>query len=356
MNEGSLTVLAEKYGTALGDFLVRFDEEARLHAYELGRRAMNEDAGLLDIVTIHHLSLRTFLAHASNSSMTKTWLSRAAEFLGECLAPFEMSQRGYREANNELRRLIGALEQKNDEVSRANRELEAFSYSVAHDLRAPLRAIDGFSSILLRDHTAELDEAGLEHLRLVRSSAQRMAQLIDDLLNLSRFSRAEVHRLTFDLGSLARDVMQRIRQEDPERPFEFVVEDGIPPVDADPGLLDAVLQNLLGNAWKYTRRCEKAHVEFGWDPAEGAYFVRDNGAGFDMAYANKLFQVFHRLHSAAEFEGTGVGLAIVQRIVERHGGRIWVDARKDQGATFFFTIPGATTSISPLGSATLGKT
>lgn len=333
-----LAALAEQYGTALGDFLARFDEGARLRAYDLGRRALNEDAGILDIVTIHHLALDTFLRHAS-SAMTKIWLARAAEFLGECLAPFEMSQRGYREANNELRRLNSILLQKNDEIARANQELEAFSYSVAHDLRAPLRSIDGFSRILLRDHAGRLDEQGLEHLRLVCASAQRMAQLIEDLLNLSRFSRAEVHRRQLDLAAMARDVMQRVRQDEPERRLDFVVADPVPPAQGDPSLLEAVFQNLLGNAWKYTRRCELARIEFGWAPAPAAYFVRDNGAGFDMAYADKLFQVFHRLHSAAEFEGTGVGLAIVQRIIERHGGRIWAEARKDQGASFFFTLP-----------------
>lgn len=351
MNDGSLAKLAEHYGNALGDFLVRFDEAARLRAYELGRQAMSDDAGLLDIVTIHHLALKTFLAHAGSTSMTRIWLARAAEFLGECLAPFEMSQRGYREANQELHRLIAALERKNDEASRANRELEAFSYSVAHDLRAPLRAIDGFSSILLRDHIGQLDDMGQEHLRLVRASAQRMAQLIDDLLNLSRFSRAEVHRMRFDLGSLARDVMERIRQEDPQRQVDFVVGEGMPPVEADPSLLDAVLQNLLGNAWKYTRQQPAARIEFGWEPDAGAYFVRDNGAGFDMSYADKLFQVFHRLHSAAEFEGTGVGLAIVQRIIERHGGRVWANAKKDRGATFYFTLGSAAAPVGAGGGA-----
>lgn len=336
--KNGLADLAQQYGNALGDFLARFDEDARLRAYELGRQAMNEDAGILDVVTIHHLALDAFLRHASNA-MVKIWLARAAEFLGECLAPFEMSQRGYREANKELRRLNGALMHKNEEVARANTELEAFSYSVAHDLRAPLRSINGFSRILLRDHAAQLDEQGLENLRLVCASADRMAQLIDDLLNLSRFSRAEMRRRPLDMAAMASRIMDDIRRDNPGRTFDFVVADPLPPAEGDPGLIEAVLQNLLGNASKYTRYRDVAHIEFGWLPEPSAYFVRDNGAGFDMAYADKLFQVFHRLHSAAEFEGTGVGLAIVRRIIDRHGGRIWVEAEKDRGASFYFTLP-----------------
>lgn len=337
MRKGGLAALAEQYGLALGDFLAHFDEGARLHAYELGRQALIEDIGILDLVTIHHHALEAFLSVAE-AGMGRIWLARAAEFLGECLAPFEMSQRGYREANGELRRMNLALQEKNEEAARANRELEAFSYSVAHDLRAPLRSIDGFSAILLRDHGGMLDAAGQEYLRLVHASAQRMGQLIDDLLNLSRFARAELHCRPLDLGRMASEVVQRLRQEEPERWVDFRIGASLPPALGDPGLVDAVLQNLIGNAWKYTRQRQPAEIEFGWSPPARAYYLRDNGAGFDMAYAGKLFQVFHRLHSLAQFEGTGVGLAIVRRIVERHGGRIWAEALPERGATFYFTL------------------
>lgn len=356
MNNGGLAALAEQYGLALGDFLARFDEGARLHAYELGRRALIEDAGILDLVTIHHHALEAFLSVAEGS-MAKIWLARAAEFLGECLAPFEMSQRGYREANSELRRMNLTLQEKIEEAARANRELEAFSYSVAHDLRAPLRSIDGFSGILMRDHANQLDAGGQEYLRLVHTSAKRMGQLIDDLLNLSRFARAELHCRPLDLAALVGEVVQRLRREQPERQVDFRVEGDLPAAYGDPGLVDAVLQNLLDNAWKYTRRCPLARIEFGWSGEKRAYFVRDNGAGFDMAYAGKLFQVFHRLHSLAQFEGTGVGLAIVRRIVERHGGRIWAEAQPDRGASFYFTLaaehgaPASATRPFPLPPA-----
>lgn len=337
MSEDELTALAEEYGLALDSFLARDDEDARLHAYELGRRALMDEIGLLDIVAIHHLALRGVLGKSCTSS-AKVWLARAAEFLGECLGPFEMSQRGYREANHELRRMNDILYAKNEEIARANRELEAFSYSVAHDLRAPLRTIDGFSRIVLRDQAERLDEEGREHLRLVHESVQRMGRLLEDMLQLSRYSRAEMHRRPLDLAAMARETIARLQSEEPERSLDFTVADTLP-ARGDASLIGAVLENLLGNAWKYTRRRPVAIIELGWSPREQAYFVRDNGTGFDMAYAGKLFKVFQRLHSAAEFEGTGVGLSIVQRIIERHGGRIWAEALPEQGATFFFTLP-----------------
>jgi light-regulated signal transduction histidine kinase (bacteriophytochrome) len=342
MSEGGLELLSREYGKALGDFLVRFDETARLAAYELGRQALAEGVALLDVITIHHLALNSFIAHA-HGKVNRVWLSRAGEFLGECLSPFEMSQRGYQEANQGLRRMNEVLREKNEEISRANRELEAFSYSVAHDLRAPLRSIDGFSRILLRDNAAQLDESGREYLSLVRESAQRMGHLLEDMLNLARYSRAELHLQPVDLAAMARETMGRIRQEQPERSVDFVVPDTLP-ARGDAGLLAAVLENLLANAWKYSRPRETARIEFGWSPQEDAYFVRDNGVGFDMAYAGKLFKVFQRLHSVAQFEGTGVGLAIVERIIDRHGGRVWADSHLDQGSTFFFTLPAGQTT------------
>lgn len=348
MTQVGLALLSQQYSRALGDFLVRFDETARLEAYELGRQALNEGVALLDIVTIHHLALNAFIAHA-HGRVSKTWLSRAGEFLGECLSPFEMSQRGYREANQGLRQMNEVLRQKNEEISRANRELEAFSYSVAHDLRAPLRSIDGFSRILLRDNIDQLDEAGREYLRLVRESAQRMGHLLEDMLNLARYSRAEMRFTTVDLAALARQVMGRLRQEQPDRAVEFIAPEALP-ARGDDGLLAAVLENLLANAWKYSQPREVARIEFGWSAEHNAYFVRDNGVGFDMAYVGKLFKVFQRLHSVAQFEGTGVGLAIVERIVERHGGRVWAEARVDEGATFYFTLTDRQVAAAALPS------
>jgi signal transduction histidine kinase len=223
----------------------------------------------------------------------------------------------------------------------SNKELEAFSYSVAHDLRAPLRGINGFSQILLEDFGDKLEDEAKEFLQRIAAAAQRMGQLIDALLALSRVTRTELHREAVDLTRLADSVVNQLRQGQPERTVDFVREQGIS-AHGDTPLLRAVLENLLGNAWKFTGSREGASIAFGSEQIAGSvvYYVRDNGAGFDMAYATKLFAPFQRLHSANEFAGTGIGLATVQRIVHRHGGRIWAEGVVGQGATFRFTLPG----------------
>jgi len=239
----------------------------------------------------------------------------------------------------ERRRAEAEIKARTAQLEAANKELEAFSYSVSHDLRAPLRSIDGFSQALQEDYTARLDEEGRSHLRRVRAATQRMALLIDDLLHLARVSRAELRSAPVDLSTVAQGVVAELRQREPRRAVEFVCVDQAR-VRGDPALLRVVLENLLGNAWKFTAQRRPARIEFGVSQQDGAtaYFVRDNGAGFDMAYAEKLFGAFQRLHSAKEFEGTGIGLATVQRIVHRHGGRVWAESAVDQGATFYFTV------------------
>jgi DNA-binding response OmpR family regulator len=229
-----------------------------------------------------------------------------------------------------------------DELERKNKELEAFSYSVSHDLRAPLRAIHGFSEVLLEDHASSLDERGQRCLTRIRSAAQRMAELIDDMLELSRVGRAELTRAQARLTDLARALADELSRREPERQVTFVIEDGLV-ADADSRLLRVVLDNLLGNAWKFTAKVAQPRVELGSERRGGetVFFVRDNGAGFNMAYAHKLFSPFQRLHSEAEFPGTGIGLATVQRIVDRHGGRVWAESAVGHGATVFFTLPSA---------------
>lgn len=231
-----------------------------------------------------------------------------------------------------------------DEYDAANRELEAFSYSVSHDLRAPLRAIDGFSRMLIEDHGATLDPEALRLLGVIRTNAARMARLIDDLLAFSRASRAPLRRSRLDMAALARSVYTDVRAaEDPAREIEFRTGD-IPRADGDPDLMRQVWQNLLSNALKYTRPKARAIIEVSGAPADGgfAWTVRDNGVGFDMAYHDKLFGVFQRLHSPKEFEGTGVGLALVDRIVRRHGGRVSAKGVPGEGAAFTFWLPDAT--------------
>jgi two-component system NtrC family sensor kinase len=227
-----------------------------------------------------------------------------------------------------------------DELERKNRELEAFSYSVSHDLRAPLRSIDGFSTALLEEYSGNLDAKGQHYLDRVRTGAKRMAELIDSLLQLSKVGRAELRRRRVDLSALARTVATELQRVNPDRRVQVLIPDGVV-ADADDRLLQVVLENLLGNAWKFTTAVAEAVIEFGGLQQSGVptYFVRDNGAGFDMAHAGKLFSPFQRLHSEARFPGTGIGLATVHRIVDRHGGRIWAESAVERGATFLWTLP-----------------
>jgi signal transduction histidine kinase len=237
------------------------------------------------------------------------------------------------------RSLESRVRQRTAELEAANEELEAFSYSVSHDLRAPLRAIDGFSGIVLRDHAAALPAEGRRHLGLVHEGAQQMARLIDDLLTFAKTARQPIARRTISLKDLVNQCLKEFQREIAERKAEVEVGN-LPDCQADPALLKQVLVNLLGNAVKYTRKQSHAKIEVGCrsDNGEQAIYVKDNGAGFDMKHAGKLFGVFQRLHHKEDFEGTGVGLAIVQRVIHRHGGRVWAEAESDKGATFYFTL------------------
>lgn len=245
-------------------------------------------------------------------------------------------------AANSARELAEARASFVEELERKNKELEAFSYSVSHDLRAPLRSINGFSRLLLEDYAGNLDEKGQNYLVRVASSAQRMGELIDDILLLSRVSRADLRRGQIDLSRIVREVVENLQRADPDRRVTISIEENLS-ADADLGLMRVAIENLLGNAWKYTRKAPEVRIQFGVEKIEGSptFFVRDNGAGFDMAHSGNLFLPFHRLHSESDFPGTGIGLATVRRIIDRHGGRIWADGAVGQGATFHFVIPPA---------------
>lgn len=238
-----------------------------------------------------------------------------------------------------LRKSFTQIERSNQELAALNAELEAFSYSVSHDLRGPLRSMDGFSLALIEDYGDKLDEEGKDALERIRAASQRMGYLIDDLLRLSHVTRAELHVTRVDLSAIAREIADAMDREQPDRSVQWVIEAGLS-VRADPALTRIAIQNLLQNAWKFTGRTDRPVIRVGAleRDAKTVYFVADNGVGFDMAYADRLFGAFQRLHHADDFPGTGIGLAIVQRIIRRHDGKIWAEAKEGEGATFFFTV------------------
>ncbi len=290
----------------------------------------------------------------SPSLIRLPFLFTTAAFYGYLIDRSRRDQRRAREqAFADLERLVA---QRTADLTATNHELSAFAYSVSHDLRAPLRAIDAFSQALLEDYGERLEAQGQDYLRRVRANAGRMSQLIDDLLQLSRLTRAEMHFEPIELSTMARSIAADLQRTDPNRTVVFNIEPGVI-ARGDPRLVRVLLENLLGNAWKYTGRHPTAHIAFGrsGDGGEVVYYVRDDGAGFDLAYADKLFRPFQRLHTVEEFEGAGVGLATAQRVVRRHGGRIWADSAPEKGATFFFTLPteseGQETHREPLATA-----
>ena len=242
----------------------------------------------------------------------------------------------FRALNEELEQRV---KKRTAQLEATNKELESFSYSVSHDLRAPLRSIDGFSMALLDEYKDELDAEGQDYLRRVRSASQRMGQIIDDLLSLSRISRRELKKQEVNLSEIAQKIVEKLQESDSDRHVDIVIGHRVT-ADCDSNLIEVVLENLLGNAWKFTSKRDKPWIIFDTvvQDDELVYCVRDNGAGFDMAYANKLFGAFQRLHKDSDFHGYGIGLATVQRIIHRHGGRIWAEGHVDRGATFYFAV------------------
>jgi light-regulated signal transduction histidine kinase (bacteriophytochrome) len=252
----------------------------------------------------------------------------------------DITERKLNEAK--ISRLNEKIKQRAAELEVANKELEAFSYTVSHDLQTPLRSMNGFSQALFEDYPDRLDDQGKDYLKFIQESSKRMSQMIGDILRLSQITRSEIKKIKVNLSGLAQSVVEELEKAEPDRRVKFLISPGIK-VKGDRRLLQIVLENLLGNAWKFTQKVKNPVIEFGTltngkGQSATTYFVRDNGVGFNEAYTEKLFLPFQRLHSKQEYAGTGIGLASVQRVIKRHGGRIWATSKEGEGAAFFFTL------------------
>jgi signal transduction histidine kinase len=344
-----LSLFGARAGAALssGQSLILRDVDEELLAYE-GADMFNAMGGVKAIIVcplVKEDGLRAMMAvqQTTPRDWTTAEITIVQDVVERCWATIER-----RSAEENIHRLNAELEQRVTErttaLEAANKELEAFSYSVSHDLRAPLRAVDGFSQALLEDYGSQLPEEARRYLHTIRAGTQRMGVLIDDLLNFSRLSQQSLRKRAIDTRRQVQEALDELAEQREGRQVEIRIGD-LPECRGDRALLKQVWFNLLSNGFKYTRKRERAVLEIGCtrENDENVYFVRDNGTGFDMKYANKLFGVFQRLHRAEDYEGTGVGLAIVQRVVHRHGGRIWADAALDRGATFYFTLEGKAT-------------
>jgi light-regulated signal transduction histidine kinase (bacteriophytochrome) len=302
------------------------------------RNRESADAAELALVSREDYT-KAMLNMLEDFAAEKSRLEQAQRAMLNLLEDFNVERQKTEAVNLQLRDTIDSLRVAKEAADAANRELEAFAYSVSHDLRAPLRSVAGFSQVVLEDYFDKLDEEGKDSLRRIIAGTQKMGQLIDDLLNLSRLTRAEMIRERHDLSAMVRKIVEAKRSAQPERRVEFVIEDGLF-ADVDAHLMNVALENLIENARKFTGKRECARIEFGSIRKDGkvTYFVRDNGEGLDMAYAGKLFQPFQRLHRPDEFPGTGIGLATVKRIIERHGGVVWIEGEKGKGATVYFAL------------------
>jgi light-regulated signal transduction histidine kinase (bacteriophytochrome) len=312
-----------------------------LLAWTIGHRytqPMRDLANAANAIGSGDYTRRVEVKHADELGILAAAFNRMGNEIQREIGERQQAEATVRKMNSELE---ARVRERTTELETANDELQAFSYSVSHDLRSPLRSIDGFSQALLEDYDSQLDDTGKDYLRRLRGGAQRMGHLIDDLLLLSRVTLQPINREDVDLAAMARELIGELHEQDPDRVAHVQIQEGLIAL-ADRGLLWVALQNLIGNAWKFTANAVPAIIEVGARVTDGQteFFVRDNGAGFDMAYADKLFTPFQRLHSAEEFRGTGIGLATVHRIVARHGGRVWADAAEGRGATFFFTVGG----------------
>ena len=337
--------IAEEYRQVLEGKTIHFEGSFEGQDYLIHAAPLRDEHGSITQILVLSLNVTENLQTTEQLKAVNAELQRLFEESDQLRLALLSVVEDQRLAQEKVQQLNRELEQRVRErtaqLEATNKELEAFAYSVSHDLRAPLRALDGFSSGLLRDYQDQLDAQGQHYLTRIQGATRRMGQLIEDLLHLSRITRREMKREVIDLSQIARQVVENLVEQNPQRQVAFEIAPNLM-ARADASLMTIALENLLGNAFKFTNRCEQAHIQFGVDghADETVYFIRDDGAGFDMAYADKLFVPFQRLHSEQEFPGTGIGLATVGRIINRHGGRIWGESEVNHGTTFYFTLGG----------------
>jgi light-regulated signal transduction histidine kinase (bacteriophytochrome) len=343
--------LGAAYASALQRFLAEEDDEGLARAREIGYVALD---GSLDAtaVVLAHFEATEGSGRQSKQTKDAETSERRRRFLVEALRPFSVTRRHFEQANAELALLNETLLERAKELEVANTELETFNFSVSHDLRTSLQAISGFAQTLATRFGDELAPEARRCLDLILKSTRGMGELINDLLDLSQANRAALDREPVDIGALSRDAIVELESQIADSEVELVVG-GLPTVQGDPVLLKRVLVNLLANAIKFTRGKAPARVELDSFERDGepVIFVRDNGVGFDMKQSDKLFRAFERLHHSEEFEGTGIGLALVERIVDRHGGRVWAESAPGAGATFYFTLGECETVSAPRSAA-----
>ena len=353
-----------QYRQALHNYMLSDgDEAALLQAYDMGRQVLARGQNVMELMLVHQAVLLSSILGPLLEAEAARVTARSEAFLQQALVPFEIARRGVDETvtdlhlsnealeqrvaerTEELQKLNADLEQRVAERTRqleaANQELQAFAYSVSHDLRAPLRHMVGYTELLQKQASAILDERSRHYMLMILESAKQMGTLIDDLLAFSRIGRAETQKTMVSLAQLVKEAVSEVQQETEGRNIVWSIG-ALPQAYGDRSLLRLALVNLIANAVKFTRTRPQAEIEIGCTDGkddEVVVFIRDNGVGFEMKYVNKLFGVFQRLHRAEEFEGTGIGLATVQRIIHRHGGRVWAEGLVDRGATFYFSVP-----------------
>jgi light-regulated signal transduction histidine kinase (bacteriophytochrome) len=339
------SISPEDHAKAIFNILEDFSEE-KLRLEETQRAVLN----ILDDASGEKERLeelqRAVLNILDDFTGEKDRLETTQRAMLNLLEDFDVERSKTEGANRELRASLESLRLAKEATEVAYRELEAFSYSVSHDLRAPLRSVSGFSQLILEDYSDKLDEEGKDSLSRIVAAAEKMGWLIDDLLNLSRLSRAAMARERVDMTAIARRVADRLLGSASDRQADFIFAEGLVAF-GDERLLTVVIENLVGNAWKFTEKRKEAVIEFGveQDGDEQVFFIEDNGSGFDMTYVDKLFKPFQRLHQPEEFPGTGIGLATVKRIIDRHGGRVWIRGETDRGTTIYFTLPLSTEEV-----------